>query len=228
MRESRQFNHRFPYGNTLHIENMIRKPSPTIQAVCSDPNTGSFKLMTLSECTDSCKERFQIALKMKITLPPTTTTTTTTEPTVVLLFKYAYLSIYATLNSEVTERGVIQASFVLTDETTFCSIEIRLPMNAWFSLLVDYGHYPELILVYVNGISAQHRINDPCAVIDFSIYPGTEEARIGDNGVEVCLDQLVFNGGENNILHPVQAAVSLSYMCKSTKRHRVLFLYIFS
>ena len=208
MRESRQFNHRFPYGNTLHIENMIRKPSPTIQAVCSDPNTGSFKLMTLSECTDSCKERFQIALKMKITLPPTTTTTTT-EPTVVLLFKYAYLSIYATLNSEVTERGVIQASFVLTDETTFCSIEIRLPLNAWFSLLVDYGHSPDLLLVYVNGFSAQHRINDPCVVIDFSNYPGTEEARIGDNGVEVCLDQLV----DTYISDPLSTAILLSFLC---------------
>lgn len=211
MLESWPLFHKIPYRHTLHVDNMIQKPSPIIQAACSDPNTGSFKLMTLPECTeDSCRRRFQVAFKMKIILP-TTTTTTTTEPTVVLLFKYAYLSVYATLNSEIIERGVIQASFVLTGEAAFCSVEVRLPLEAWFSVLVDYGRTNDLFLVYLNGFSAKHRVSDPCATIDFTVYPDTEEARIGDNGVEVCLDELTYNDGGSSISNPLEYAFFLSY-----------------
>ena len=203
-----------PSDHTLHIDGMVRKPSPIIQAVCSKPATGSYKLLSLPTCTTGqCGTRFQTSFLMRITLPPTTITTAVKPQTVVLLFKYAQLSIYAALDKNIIGRGVIQASILINDDPAFCSFETRLPLDAWFHLLVDRGRQTGMFLVFVNGLSAEHQIEEPCADIDFTGYPDPAEARLGDSGVEVCVDQLSYNEelGDYYLRNPVEVAAQQFY-----------------
>ena len=183
MQERRGGNQSHANDEILVTENILRKASPFNKAICS--SSASYKFLTfpanwwLSNLGGAVNVAFWMRIEELVDQP---------EGSEHVLYKHGSLYIIGTVEEGVKQR--IRARILVKTEVEQCPFDLYLPINSWFYLLIHRPHSFTWYHVHFNGLSLRD-FDDTCDIINIQSYPATTEARIGDTGVNVCLDQFI-------------------------------------